>query len=126
MNQRKRFLVGLLLGAFLPFAPASGHTHGDMAQGQKLYLENCSPCHGENGDGQGPGARMLPVKPANHTDGATMNQRSDEELSAIIVKGGAAVGRSPFMPGWDGQLSEKQIRSLIAYIRSLAVPVYKP
>ena len=122
MREPLRFVLGLLVATALALAQATGHTHEGLEKGQELYHSNCSPCHGENGDGKGPGARMLPVKPANHRDGKVMNQRSDQELSDIIVKGGAGVGRSPFMPAWEGQLSEEQIRSLVSYIRSLARP----
>jgi len=62
----------------------------------------------------------LPVKPTNHTDPAAMGAHTDEYLFNIIAQGGMAVGRSPFMPAWDEQLSEQQITTLVAYIRSLS------
>lgn len=51
---------------------------------------------------------------------------SDKHLFDIISKGGSAVDKSPFMPAWGSQLKEKQIREIIAHIRSLAVPPYRP
>jgi mono/diheme cytochrome c family protein len=98
----------------------------DKAEGKKLYGTYCSGCHGETGKGDGPAAVSLPVKPANHTDGTAMNQIPDKILSEIISKGGQAVGKSPFMPGWGSQLNEKQIRDILAYVRSLATPSYAP
>ena len=98
----------------------------DKAEGKKLYVTYCSGCHGETGKGDGPAAVSLPVKPANHTDGTAMNQIPDKILSEIISKGGQAVGKSPFMPGWGSQLNEKQIRDILAYVRSLATPSYAP
>jgi mono/diheme cytochrome c family protein len=65
-------------------------------------------------------------KPRDHTDGAYMNKLSDAHLMKVISKGGAAVGRSPLMPPWQGTLTPKQIRDVIAYLRTLAVPPYKP
>jgi cytochrome c oxidase cbb3-type subunit 3 len=79
-------------------------------------------CHGEHGKGDGPAARALPVKAADHTNGPVMNQLSDKYLSDIISKGGAAVGKSPIMPAWGNQFNEAQIRDLIAFIRSIADP----
>jgi mono/diheme cytochrome c family protein len=98
----------------------------DRAQGRKLYTSYCVSCHGEQGKGDGPAAAALPVKPANHTDGTVMNQLTDKFLVEIISKGGGAVGKSPIMPGWGGQFNEKQIRDIIAYVRSLAQPPYQP
>jgi mono/diheme cytochrome c family protein len=71
-------------------------------------------------------AQSLPVRPADHTNGAVMNQLSDKFLIETIAKGGSAVGKSSFMPSWGGALGEKQIRDIVAYIRTIAVPPYKP
>ena len=98
----------------------------DQAEGKKLYTSYCAGCHGDQGKGDGPAATALPAKPANHTDGAVMNQLPDKFLIEIITKGGAAVGKSPIMPAWGGQFNEKQIRDIIAYIRSIAEPPYQP
>ena len=97
----------------------------NTSEGKKLYLTYCSSCHGENGKGDGPAAQSLPVKPANHTDGAVMNPLSDKFLLDIISKGGPAVGKSPVMPGWGSQIQEPQQRDILAYIRSIAQPPYK-
>ena len=70
-------------------------------------------------------AKSLPVKPADHTNGAVMNKFSDQSLTEIVSKGGSAVGKSSFMPGWGSSLNDKQILDIIAYVRSLADPLYK-
>jgi cytochrome c oxidase cbb3-type subunit III len=98
------------------------NVHADTEQGKRLYRENCAPCHGESGKGDGVGAKSLPVRPADHTNGALMNTRTDAFLREIIVKGGSAMGLSAFMPAWQGVLKENEIRELVAYIRSLALP----
>jgi cytochrome c oxidase cbb3-type subunit III len=98
----------------------------NQAEGKKLYLTYCSSCHGDNGKGDGPAAQSLPVKPANHTSGAVMNQLTDQFLMEIISKGGSAVGKSPMMPAWGGQFKENQLRDIVAYVRSIADPPYKP
>jgi mono/diheme cytochrome c family protein len=54
-----------------------------------------------------------------------MNQLSDPFLMDVIAKGGGGVGKSTFMPAWSGALNEKQMRDLVAFIRSLSVPPYK-
>jgi mono/diheme cytochrome c family protein len=111
-------LIMVLAGAL----PAWGQ---DQAEGRKLYLTYCSSCHGDKGKGDGPAASSLPVKPADHTNGAVMNHLPDKFLTEIISKGGSAVGKSALMPAWGSQIKDKQLRDVVAYIRSIADPPYK-
>jgi len=39
-----------------------------LQKGRKLFLQNCSACHGEAGDGKGPAAASLKTPPANFLD----------------------------------------------------------
>ena len=82
----------------------------------------CSSCHGDKGRGDGAAGKAVPLKPADHTDGKLMSSFSDEFLINIISKGGAAVGKSSFMPGWGGVLKENQLQDLLAYLRSIESP----
>lgn len=122
--KEKRFWI--LACSALWLAGADSTEAQNQSEGKKLYLTYCSSCHGDSGKGDGPAAPSLPVKPANHTDGTVMNQLSDKFLLDIISKGGSAAGKSAMMPGWGGQLKEDQLRDIVAYIRSIAVPAYKP
>ena len=112
-------LLGLLLGNIDPLWAQN------PSEGKKLYLTYCSSCHGETGKGDGPAAQSLPVKPADHTSGAVMNQLTDKFLMEIISKGGSAVGKSPMMPAWGGALKQNQVQDVVAYLRSIANPPYK-
>jgi len=94
-------------------------------EGSKLYISYCTSCHGDKGKGDGVAAKSLPVKPADHTDGAVMNKFSDQFLKEIISKGGSAVGKSAFMPAWGSSLNDKQTLDIISYVRSLADPPFK-
>ena len=117
-TRRLYIIVGAVFVILFPveILPADGNA----TTGKMIYWENCAPCHGEGGKGDGPGAKLLPVKPADHTDGKVMNKRSDRDLTEIISKGGLDVKKSPFMPAWGGLFTDQQISDLIAYIRSLA------
>ncbi len=42
---------------------------GGPTRGRQLYLAHCAVCHGEGGDGQGPGAERLQTKPRDFTMG---------------------------------------------------------
>jgi mono/diheme cytochrome c family protein len=112
-------LVGTLAGAASAWAQ-------NAAEGKKLYTAYCSTCHGESGKGDGVAGASLPVKPADHTNGAVMNKLNDKFLQDIISKGGGAVGKSTFMPSWGGALNDSQVRDVVAYIRSLANPPSTP
>jgi mono/diheme cytochrome c family protein len=111
-------ILGLTL---VMLTPVLGRAQS-AAEGQKLYMTYCSSCHGDKGQGDGAAGKALPVKPADHTDGKLMNSFSDEFLMSIISKGGAAVGKSSFMPAWGGVLKENQLQDLLAYLRSVANP----
>ena len=109
--------VFLVCCLFLPLTTVAAQ---ESAKGKTLYLTYCTGCHGSTGKGYGPAGKTLPVKPADHTRSAVMNQLTDQYLSEIISEGGANVGKSPFMPAWGHALTEKQIKDLVAYIRSLS------
>jgi mono/diheme cytochrome c family protein len=114
-------ILGLTLITLTLGAPGLSRAQ-NAAEGQKLYMSYCSSCHGDKGRGDGAAGKALPVKPADHTDGKLMNSFSDEFLLTIISKGGAAVGKSSFMPAWGGALKDNQLQDLLAYLRSIANP----
>lgn len=121
---------GLVRGLAIPLglallAGGAAAAQGDAKAGRALYNKWCTSCHGVRGKGDGPMAATLPVKPGNHTDGTRMNALPDSYLFTIIHQGGQAVQKSPMMPPWGTQLTDLQIRDVIAYVRSLAVPPYK-
>ncbi len=121
-----RFLVGfiaIVLADLVLVAPSRAQ---NQAEGKKLYTTYCTSCHGDTGKGDGMAGASLPVKPADHTNGAAMNKLSDGFLVNIISRGGAAAGKSSFMPAWGGALTDQQVRDIVAYIRSIAVPPYRP
>ena len=117
------FSIGFLLLVVISSASVAGAQN--QAEGRKLYANYCASCHGEKGKGDGVAAGSLPVKPKDHTNGAVMNQMTDQSLADVISKGGGATGKSSFMPAWGASVNEKQVRDIVAYIRTLAVPPYK-
>ena len=120
-SQAKNGALRILIGAGVLLLCYS-NAYADMEQGKRIYRENCAPCHGEAGKGDGVGARSLPVRPADHTNPAAMTSRTDAFLRDVIAKGGKAMGLSSFMPAWQGIFKDKEIEDLVAYIRSLALP----
>jgi hypothetical protein len=43
-------------------------TEQNLNRGKEVFLDRCVGCHGEKGDGKGPGARFLSPTPADFTD----------------------------------------------------------
>lgn len=85
-------------------------------RGSIVFRTYCVLCHGEAGDGKGRLAVGKVPPPAN----LTITKLTDGQKEDIIRKGGAALGRSPFMPPWKDELSEEQIRDLISYINLIS------
>jgi mono/diheme cytochrome c family protein len=102
-----------------PLTPGPRRLTPGGASAADLYIRWCAGCHGPNGAGDGPNARYLPVKPAAHRDAAAMAMRPDDSLFDAIAGGGGIMGKSPRMPAFAGTLTSAEIRSLVAYIRTL-------
>ena len=92
----------------VPSGPAS------LKEGQALYEKECAVCHGAKGDGQGPGAKVLQVPPANFTDAHMMQEMTDGEIFYKLSE-----GRMP-MPAFKTKLSEEQRWHLVNYVRAFS------
>lgn len=62
----KQISVLLILGAIV-LSPSRRLHAEEQIEGKKLYQTYCTGCHGISGKGDGPAAKTLPVKPADHT-----------------------------------------------------------
>jgi cytochrome c oxidase cbb3-type subunit 3 len=88
---------------------------GNPDRGEAIYKEQCLRCHGRLGDGNGPDAGDLIVRPSDfHT--ARSREKSDFELLVAISNG---VLFSP-MHSWRGRLNDQQMADVIHYIRAIA------
>jgi cytochrome c oxidase cbb3-type subunit 3 len=95
-------------------------------EGRLLFTSYCSLCHGSDGKGRGPLAMAMKVEPADLT--VTVRTRSDLVLRRIISGEGRQLisGRdrhnliSDAMPEWKDVLSDREIESVIAYLRFLS------
>jgi mono/diheme cytochrome c family protein len=112
-------LLCLWFGAAYAQDEVERFTGGDAAHGAKLYKRYCSGCHGE--DGRGGAKTFMPHVP-NLTAKDYIEFLPDSFLFTVITEGGAAVGKSGFMPAWRGTLSEQDIKDVITFIRTL--PTY--
>ena len=83
------------------------------------YAKYCAACHGEDGQGAGFNAAFLPRQPTGHANGKEMSRRADNTLFDAIHSGGYIVNKSHLMPAWGQSLPAKEIRDLVAHIRTL-------
>ncbi|MEI7629452.1 MAG: cytochrome c [Bacteroidota bacterium] len=84
-----------------------------LKEAKKLYISNCSPCHGNGGKGDGIASASVNPKPADHTS-AAIQKESDGSLYWKLTE-----GRSP-MPSYKQVLTDAQRWQLINFIRTLA------
>jgi cytochrome c oxidase cbb3-type subunit III len=94
---------------------------GGMDSGSGNFMQNCMPCHGAEGQGDGPLSYDLGegVVPRNLTDAAVLSTRSDEFLFNVIKNGGKSVGLNEVMPDWGYAFDDQAIKNLVQYIREL-------
>jgi mono/diheme cytochrome c family protein/plastocyanin len=96
-----------------------------LAEGQKLFAQNCAACHGETGQGNGVMAAALDkgapanmgestVRPIDFTDAHNMLGANSAILQGKIIRGGMGTG----MPYWGPIFTDSQIWALINYLWS--------
>ena len=108
---QSRWLLGACALALMVWTRAWGADAGD--QGVRLYVERCSPCHGDQGRGDGPTAPALLPPPRDFGDAAFWKGRSIADLRAI-VKGGKP---GTMMPPFEGVLSDAEIDAVVESLR---------
>lgn len=85
--------------------------------GQQLYASNCSPCHGEFGEGgpnpTRPGDIIFPISTSEY-----LKTRDDFTLRSIISQGQPNFGMSPFGSAYGGPLDDEEIDAIVAFLRS--------
>jgi high-affinity iron transporter len=80
-----RSLGQQLLAAYpVPLGPKQAP---DLAQGVRLFQQDCASCHGAKGDAQTPIARQLDPPPIAFTDRARASERSPFALYQVINQG---------------------------------------
>ncbi len=85
----------------------NGH-NGSSKDGQTLFAEQCSSCHGMDGKGdQSQGAPNL-------TDNEWLYGGSAEDIQTTLY-----YGRQGVMPNWNERLSPETISALAVYVHSL-------
>jgi S-disulfanyl-L-cysteine oxidoreductase SoxD len=87
-------------------------TPENLAHGKALFLQNCSPCHGADGIGNGSVAHLLKEKPKNLITGEVAS-RPDGFIFGVIRDG------FELMPSYGDAMSASERWQVVLYIKSL-------
>lgn len=131
------FSASALAGAVVALACGCGRSTGQPApdpggqqpatavagEAQDLFLGRCASCHGYEGRGDGPQVGDLKARPRDLSRFEWQRGVTDDQLRTLIVRGGAAVGKSDEMPGNPDLAARTPVLDgLVATVRGLARP----
>jgi cytochrome c oxidase cbb3-type subunit 2 len=112
-------LLAILVVLVLARMAAGATREGMRELGAEVYDTYCVGCHGPDGDGAGPAARMLLVKPRDFTKGlykfrSTPNGTlpTDEDLLRIVTNGVNRTAMPPFH-----LVPEVERRAVVEYVK---------
>ena len=86
-----------------------------LARGKKIFEQNCVPCHGATGDGDGPAAKTIVPPPAAIGTSATMQNVSPALIYRVVSVGIAGTA----MPSWSPVLPPDDRWAVATYVNSL-------
>jgi len=117
------FLLTAVLSTAVSSAAVVSAAAQDTTAGHVVYTKWCAGCHGDQGDGKGPGGAYMLPRPRDFT-GAVYKIRTtasgqlptDADLMHAIDEGlpGSA------MPAWKARLSETDRKNVMAYIKTFS------
>ena len=81
-------------------------------RGYIVFKTYCVLCHGLHADGNGRAAKSYNPRPSN----LRLSDKSDQYKEMIIRNGGAAMGRSLYMPPWGQELTDEQVHDVVYYL----------
>ncbi|MCU0792078.1 MAG: cytochrome c [Opitutaceae bacterium] len=110
MKLRNRFtLLALALGLFGVLGARS-----QIAPVSENWENHCAKCHGADGKGATKVGKKLKLK--DYTDAAVQAAMTDEEILKVITEG-IFEGEKEKMKAYKDELSEAEIKELVAYVR---------
>jgi cytochrome c oxidase cbb3-type subunit 2 len=118
----RRLLLALSLVGWVAVIPAMGGDEGPpLGPVERLYQQDCAPCHGETGEGDGVLVYKLRTKPPDFTSGRyklKSTAQGEPPLRADVFRSiTQGIATTPMLP--QAQLSEDEARLLADYLLSL-------
>lgn len=116
-----RTIPAIVLLAVTQFSARSGAAT-DLTVGKRIFETVCVACHGANGrpDPASPIVQAFDPSPADLSDPLFNSREPVLDWELVVKHGGQALGLSPLMPPQGGALSDEEISSVVAYIKTLA------
>lgn len=108
--------------------PPSGPAPADSAacepaaapdpKGKELYMQACAACHGADGKGSPQVLLGFETPPPDFTDCNFATREPDADWFAVAHQGGPVRGFAPEMPAFGDALTEEELLSILAFIRT--------
>ena len=101
--------------------PQVPRDQGDAVAGSVLYVvDGCINCHGPNGLGGVPNPQS-PDKAIPSLSGVGFRKEFPTKAIVAIIRSGSVIGKAPIvsMPHWGGIISDRDMRGLVAYLKTL-------
>lgn len=114
-------IIVLMLVLFQPFFSFAGEK--EEAMGKQLFMRYCAQCHGEKGLGDGENVKAAEMDPGPRdlcdVEKPYMKTKDNAYLITAIAEGGLGIDKSALMPQFKYSLSDYQIHTIAAFIRTL-------
>lgn len=117
-----RKVVGAREAATTTASGAIASIPESIAAGKKAYDANCGACHGDRAQGAVKAGTVISIieeqhgkQPPDLSDDQWDHGSSDADVFNVIKRGVP----STMMAGFDGRLSDDEIRGIVVYLRSL-------
>jgi len=90
-----------------------GAVTAHAVDGRKIFLANCTPCHGADGKGRTPQGKKV------HAKDLTVSTLADADIEKQVATGSKDSVGNRRMPSFKTTLSAEEITALIAYVKTL-------
>jgi mono/diheme cytochrome c family protein len=120
---RRKLLGTALLLIFVsgPLLSKAFADSSDPETGRDIFYKHCKACHGYKGNGKTFAANVLNPPPKNFTTEKSKKELTEERMIHSVTRGRKGTAMMP----WESNLTEKEIRSVVHYIRKELMKILK-
>jgi cytochrome c5 len=86
-----------------------------LERAKKTYGQDCSVCHGDNGNGKTDLAKDMALNLDDWTNPATLGAKTDKQLFDVIRN-----GKDKMPPEDAGRAKDDEVKALVYYIRTFS------